>query len=83
MGAYEFGHQSILLLSSLHKRINRLLPFDPLMLSHNGILIVSSLELHESSSEEIAALSVALIGALNLTGRFLSILGVALLRQMF
>ncbi|XP_009346760.2 transcription initiation factor TFIID subunit 2 isoform X2 [Pyrus x bretschneideri] len=41
VGELEFGQQSILLLSSLLKRIDRLLQFDRLMPSYNGILSVS------------------------------------------
>ncbi|XP_057420384.1 transcription initiation factor TFIID subunit 2 isoform X3 [Lotus japonicus] len=41
VGELEFGQQSILLLSSLLKRIDRLLQFDSLMPSHNGVLTVS------------------------------------------
>ncbi|KAK6921119.1 hypothetical protein RJ641_014797, partial [Dillenia turbinata] len=41
IGELEFGQQSILFLSSLLKRIDRLLQFDRLMPSHNGILTVS------------------------------------------
>ncbi|XP_062158024.1 transcription initiation factor TFIID subunit 2 isoform X2 [Alnus glutinosa] len=40
-GELEFGQQSILFLTSLLKRIDRLLQFDRLMPSHNGILTVS------------------------------------------
>ncbi|KAL2338293.1 hypothetical protein Fmac_012739 [Flemingia macrophylla] len=43
VGELEFGQQSILLLSSLLKRIDRLLQFDSLMPSYNGILTVSCL----------------------------------------
>ncbi|KAK7321488.1 hypothetical protein VNO77_32191 [Canavalia gladiata] len=42
--------------------------------------LASALESHEGSSEEIAALSVALFRALNLTARFVSILDVASLK---
>ncbi|KAB1201210.1 Transcription initiation factor TFIID subunit 2 [Morella rubra] len=41
VGELEFGQQSILFLTSLLKRIDRLLQFDRLMPSHNGILTVS------------------------------------------
>ncbi|KAK7330203.1 hypothetical protein VNO77_24390 [Canavalia gladiata] len=41
VGELEFGQQSILLLSSLLKRIDRLLQFDSLMPSYNGILTIS------------------------------------------
>ncbi|OVA05041.1 Peptidase M1 [Macleaya cordata] len=41
VGELEFGQQSILFLSSLLKRIDRLLQFDRLMPSYNGILTVS------------------------------------------
>lgn len=41
IGELEFGQQTILLLSSLLKRIDRLLQFDRLMPSYNGILTVS------------------------------------------
>ncbi|KAM5571088.1 transcription initiation factor TFIID subunit 2 [Rosa sericea] len=41
VGELEFGQQSIVLLSSLLKRIDRLLQFDRLMPSYNGILSVS------------------------------------------
>ncbi|KAM6569313.1 hypothetical protein CsatB_017298 [Cannabis sativa] len=41
VGELEFGQQSILLLSSLLKRIDQLLQFDRLMPSYNGILTVS------------------------------------------
>lgn len=40
IGEFEFGQQSILLLSSLLKRIDRLLQFDSLMPSYNGVLTV-------------------------------------------
>ncbi|XP_014502633.1 DNA repair protein RAD4 isoform X1 [Vigna radiata var. radiata] len=42
--------------------------------------LASALELHEGSPEEIAALSVALLRALNLTARFVSILDVSPLK---
>ncbi|XP_026386721.1 transcription initiation factor TFIID subunit 2-like isoform X2 [Papaver somniferum] len=41
VGELEFGQQNILSLSSLLKRIDRLLQFDRLMPSYNGILTVS------------------------------------------
>lgn len=41
IGELEFGNQSILFLSSLLKRIDRLLQFDRLMPSYNGILTIS------------------------------------------
>ncbi|XP_059641046.1 transcription initiation factor TFIID subunit 2 isoform X5 [Cornus florida] len=41
IGELEFGHQSILFLSSLLKRIDRLLQFDRLMPSYNGVLTIS------------------------------------------
>lgn len=41
IGELEFGQQSILFLSSLLKRIDRLLQFDRLMPSYNGILTIS------------------------------------------
>ncbi|XP_040997720.1 transcription initiation factor TFIID subunit 2 [Juglans microcarpa x Juglans regia] len=41
VGELEFGQQSVLFLTSLLKRIDRLLQFDRLMPSHNGILTVS------------------------------------------
>ncbi|KAJ0987182.1 hypothetical protein J5N97_005538 [Dioscorea zingiberensis] len=41
IGELEFCQQSILLLPSLLKRIDRLLQFDSLMPSHNGILTIS------------------------------------------
>ncbi|KAM3751107.1 hypothetical protein ACB098_04G083400 [Castanea mollissima] len=41
VGELEFGQQSIIFLTSLLKRIDRLLQFDRLMPSHNGILTVS------------------------------------------
>nr|CAD1826469.1 unnamed protein product [Ananas comosus var. bracteatus] len=41
IGDLEFGQQSVLLLSSLLKRIDRLLQFDSLMPSYNGILTIS------------------------------------------
>ncbi|GMN57919.1 hypothetical protein TIFTF001_027031, partial [Ficus carica] len=41
VGELEFGQQSIIFLSSLLKRIDRLLQFDRLMPSYNGILTVS------------------------------------------
>ncbi|KAK7388774.1 hypothetical protein VNO78_23601 [Psophocarpus tetragonolobus] len=41
VGELEFGQQSILLLSSILKRIDRLLQFDSLMPSYNGILTIS------------------------------------------
>ncbi|RDX74721.1 DNA repair protein RAD4, partial [Mucuna pruriens] len=44
--------------------------------------LASALESHEGSPEEIAALSVALLRALNLTARFVSILDVAPLKPV-
>ncbi|TYH08814.1 hypothetical protein ES288_A07G046700v1 [Gossypium darwinii] len=41
VGELEFGQQSIYFLSSLLKRIDRLLQFDRLMPSYNGILTIS------------------------------------------
>nr|GLL17498.1 transcription initiation factor TFIID subunit 2 isoform X1 [Ipomoea trifida] len=41
IGELEFGQQSIVYLSSLLKRLDRLLQFDRLMPSHNGILTIS------------------------------------------
>ncbi|KAL6994920.1 hypothetical protein U1Q18_005056 [Sarracenia purpurea var. burkii] len=41
VGELEFGQQSIPFLSSLLKRIDRLLQFDRLMPSYNGILMIS------------------------------------------
>uniref|UniRef100_A0A7N0ZVB9 Transcription initiation factor TFIID subunit 2 n=1 Tax=Kalanchoe fedtschenkoi TaxID=63787 RepID=A0A7N0ZVB9_KALFE len=41
VGQLEFGQQSVILLSSLLKRLDRLLQFDRLMPSYNGILTVS------------------------------------------
>lgn len=41
VGELEFGQQSILLLSSLLKHIDRLLQFDRLMPSYNGVLTIS------------------------------------------
>ncbi|XP_012092957.1 transcription initiation factor TFIID subunit 2 isoform X2 [Jatropha curcas] len=41
VGQLEFGQQSVMLLSSLLKRIDRLLQFDRLMPSDNGILTIS------------------------------------------
>lgn len=41
VGELEFGEQSIAFLPSLLKRLDRLLQFDRLMPSHNGILTVS------------------------------------------
>ncbi|KAK9278347.1 hypothetical protein L1049_027912 [Liquidambar formosana] len=41
VGELEFGQQNILFLSSLLKRIDRLLQFDRLMPSYNGILTIS------------------------------------------
>ncbi|KAK4749006.1 hypothetical protein SAY87_026455 [Trapa incisa] len=41
IGKLEFGQQSILLLSSLLKRVDRLIQFDRLMPSYNGILTIS------------------------------------------
>ncbi|KAI9088415.1 hypothetical protein K1719_029864 [Acacia pycnantha] len=41
IGELEFGQQSILLLSSLLKRIDQLLQFDRLMPSYNGVLTIS------------------------------------------
>ncbi|XP_023000821.1 transcription initiation factor TFIID subunit 2 [Cucurbita maxima] len=41
VGELEFGQQSILFLASLLKRIDRLLQFDRLMPSYNGILTIS------------------------------------------
>ncbi|XP_015584210.2 transcription initiation factor TFIID subunit 2 isoform X1 [Ricinus communis] len=41
VGQLEFGQQSVVFLSSLLKRIDRLLQFDRLMPSYNGILTIS------------------------------------------
>ncbi|XP_038978636.1 transcription initiation factor TFIID subunit 2 [Phoenix dactylifera] len=41
IGELEFGQQGVLLLSSLLKHIDRLLQFDSLMPSYNGILTIS------------------------------------------
>ncbi|XP_072992709.1 transcription initiation factor TFIID subunit 2 [Typha latifolia] len=41
IGELEFGQQTVLFLSSLLKRIDRLLQFDSLMPSYNGILTIS------------------------------------------
>ncbi|KAK3225655.1 hypothetical protein Dsin_005517 [Dipteronia sinensis] len=41
VGELEIGQQSILFLSSLLKRVDRLLQFDRLMPSYNGILMIS------------------------------------------
>ncbi|XP_028793150.1 transcription initiation factor TFIID subunit 2 isoform X2 [Neltuma alba] len=41
VGELDFGQQSILVLSSLLKRIDRLLQFDRLMPSYNGVLTIS------------------------------------------
>ncbi|XP_047266049.1 transcription initiation factor TFIID subunit 2 isoform X2 [Capsicum annuum] len=41
VGELEFGQQSIVYLSSLLKRVDRLLQFDRLMPSYNGILTIS------------------------------------------
>ncbi|XP_077241077.1 TBP-associated factor 2 isoform X2 [Tasmannia lanceolata] len=41
IGELEFGQQSIQLLSSLLKRIDRLLQFDRMMPSYNGVLTIS------------------------------------------
>ncbi|KAM7475389.1 hypothetical protein LguiB_022632 [Lonicera macranthoides] len=41
IGELEFGQQSILFLSSLLKRVDRLLQFDRLMPSYNGVLAIS------------------------------------------
>lgn len=41
IGELEFGQQSIVYLSSLLKRVDRLLQFDRLMPSYNGILTIS------------------------------------------
>ncbi|CAM8974118.1 unnamed protein product [Rhodiola kirilowii] len=44
VGELEFGQQSVILLSSLLKRLDRLLQFDRLMPSYNGILTVSCIQ---------------------------------------
>ncbi|EPS60939.1 hypothetical protein M569_13860, partial [Genlisea aurea] len=44
IGELEFGEQDIVYLPSLLKRLDRLLQFDRLMPSHNGILTVSCIE---------------------------------------
>ncbi|XP_051150213.1 transcription initiation factor TFIID subunit 2 [Andrographis paniculata] len=44
IGELEFGQQSINYLPSLLKRIDRLLQFDRLMPSHNGILTISCIQ---------------------------------------
>ncbi|KAK1359659.1 Transcription initiation factor TFIID subunit 2 [Heracleum sosnowskyi] len=41
IGELEFGQQNIILLSSILKRVDRLLQFDRLMPSYNGVLTVS------------------------------------------
>lgn len=41
IGELEFGQQNILFLSSLLKRVDRLLQFDRLMPSYNGVLTIS------------------------------------------
>ncbi|KAJ8753456.1 hypothetical protein K2173_019855 [Erythroxylum novogranatense] len=43
-GELDFGEQSMLFLSSLLKRIDRLLQFDRLMPSYNGILTISCIQ---------------------------------------
>ncbi|KAK3020055.1 hypothetical protein RJ639_002770 [Escallonia herrerae] len=43
IGELEFGKQNVLFLSSLLKRVDRLLQFDRLMPSYNGVLTVSCL----------------------------------------
>ncbi|PIN24631.1 TATA binding protein associated factor [Handroanthus impetiginosus] len=44
VGELEFGRQSIVYLPSLLKRLDRLLQFDRLMPSHNGILTISCIQ---------------------------------------
>ncbi|KAK4478763.1 hypothetical protein RD792_014262 [Penstemon davidsonii] len=44
VGELEFGQQSIVYLPSLLKRLDRLLQFDRLMPSHNGILTISCIQ---------------------------------------
>ncbi|GER29049.1 transcription initiation factor TFIID subunit 2 [Striga asiatica] len=44
VGELEFGQQSITYLPSLLKRLDRLLQFDRLMPSHNGILTISCIQ---------------------------------------
>ncbi|KAL6507752.1 hypothetical protein OROGR_023947 [Orobanche gracilis] len=44
VGELEFGQQSIIYLPSLLKRLDRLLQFDRLMSSHNGILTISCIQ---------------------------------------
>ncbi|KAG8376748.1 hypothetical protein BUALT_Bualt09G0096000 [Buddleja alternifolia] len=44
VGELEFGQQSIIYLPSLLKRLDRLLQFDRLMPSHNGILTTSCIQ---------------------------------------
>ncbi|XP_011094291.1 transcription initiation factor TFIID subunit 2 isoform X1 [Sesamum indicum] len=44
VGELEFGQQSIIYLPSLLKRLDRLLQFDRLMPSHNGILTISCIQ---------------------------------------
>ncbi|GMH30011.1 hypothetical protein Nepgr_031854 [Nepenthes gracilis] len=41
IGELEFGQESILFLSSLLKRVDRILQFERLMPSHNGVLTIS------------------------------------------
>ncbi|KAH7655835.1 Metalloproteases ('zincins') catalytic domain-containing protein [Dioscorea alata] len=68
IGELEFCQQGILLLPSLLKRIDRLLQFDSLMPSHNGILTVSCIRALTRIALKLSA-SVPVImfmGSLNL-----------------
>ncbi|XP_057775579.1 transcription initiation factor TFIID subunit 2-like isoform X2 [Salvia miltiorrhiza] len=44
VGELEFGQQSVIYLPSLLKRLDRLLQFDRLMPSHNGILTICCIQ---------------------------------------
>ncbi|KAJ4835519.1 Transcription initiation factor TFIID subunit 2 [Turnera subulata] len=59
VGEIEFGQQTVLFLSSLLKRIDRLLQFDRLMPSYNGILTISCIR-------TLAQIAIKLSGTIHL-----------------
>ncbi|XP_021905481.1 transcription initiation factor TFIID subunit 2-like, partial [Carica papaya] len=56
VGNLEFGQQNIFFLSSLLKRIDRLLQFDRLMPSYNGILTISCIRTLTQIAHKLSAL---------------------------
>uniref|UniRef100_A0A1D1ZHW3 Transcription initiation factor TFIID subunit 2 n=2 Tax=Anthurium amnicola TaxID=1678845 RepID=A0A1D1ZHW3_9ARAE len=65
----EFGQQNIMFLSSLLKRIDRLLQFDSLMPSHNGLLTISCIRTLAQIALKMSA-SVSLDRVFNLLNTF-------------